>query len=260
MQHLDRIRALAGIPTRARVDSTNTFPADAGIASSAAGFAALTLAAVAAAGLHLDTYELSRLARRSGSGSASRSVPTGYVEWYNGDDVGSYAESIAAPDHWHLANIVAVVDTSVKKVGSAENHRLAVTSPYFQTRLDELPARLDAVREAIAQRDIARLGPLIEVDAISMHAVCMTQVPPSFYWNAATMAVMEAVRTWREQGVQAYYTMDAGANVHVICEGHQRDEVNRLLQALPIVQFTIANNVGPGARVLDSAALVTDTN
>src|SRR6266536_2442550 len=79
--HLDRLRALAGVDWRARVESTNNFPSDAGIASSAAAFAALTLAGVAALGLDLDERELSLWTRRSGSGSACRSIPTGYVEW-----------------------------------------------------------------------------------------------------------------------------------------------------------------------------------
>lgn len=250
VDHLNRLRALAGVATALRVTSANTFPADAGIASSAAGFAALTLAATAALGLQPDTRELSRLARLSGSGSAARSMPTGFVEWYNGDDESSYAASIAPPDHWQLADVVAVVDTKAKKVGSAENHRLAASSPHFATRLDELPARLDAVREAVQARDLERLGPLVEADAISMHVVCMTQQPPSFYWKPGTLAVMEAIRSWREMGLAAYYTMDAGANVHVLCEGRDRHEVQQRLEALPDVQFTLVNLAGPGARLV----------
>src|SRR5215216_4962655 len=76
---LDRLRALAGVSTRARVASANNFPSDAGIASSAAAFAALTLAGAAALGLDLDERELSLWTRRGGSGSACRSIPTGYV-------------------------------------------------------------------------------------------------------------------------------------------------------------------------------------
>lgn len=129
--HLDRLRQLAGVDTRARVTSQNNFPADAGIASSAAGFAALTLATAAALNLDLDTTTLSRLARRSGSGSACRSIPDGFVEWYNGNDQKSIAVTIAPPEHWDLADIVAVVDMQPKKIGSAENHRLASTSPYL---------------------------------------------------------------------------------------------------------------------------------
>ena len=75
--HLDRVRALAGIGAKASVASHNNFPAGAGLASSASAFAALTVAACAAAGLELTTDKLSRLARR-GSGSACRSVPGGY--------------------------------------------------------------------------------------------------------------------------------------------------------------------------------------
>lgn len=250
--HLDRLRDLAGVTTRARVVSENNFPADAGIASSAAAFAALTLAATAALGLEADTRTLSRLARQSGSGSASRSIPTGYVEWYNGDDAGSVAESIAPPEHWDLADVVAVVDLAAKKTGSAENHRLAATSPYFAVRLQELPARLDGAREAILARDLERLGAIMEADAVSMHIVCMTQVPPSFYWNAGTMAVIQAVRAWREEGLEAYFTIDAGANVHVICAEHNRARVQSRLEAVPDVQFTLSNGPGQGARLISS--------
>ncbi len=252
VNHLNRLRALAGVTTHARVTSANNFPADAGIASSAAAFAALTLAATRALALDLDSRALSRLARLSGSGSASRSIPTGFVEWYNGDDETSIAESIAPPEHWDLADVVAVVDTTVKKIGSAENHRLVTTSPYFNVRLNELQERLDRAREAIVRRDLALLGTIIEADAVSMHVVCMTQLPPSFYWNAGTMAVIHAVQAWREQGLEAYFTMDAGPNVHVICAGADSIEVQSRLQALPEVQFTLLNRPGQGARLVNN--------
>lgn len=257
--HLDRLRALAGVSWRARIESANNFPSDAGIASSAAAFAALTLAAATALDLRLDERRLSLLARRSGSGSACRSIPAGYVEWHVPGgafdplrwDQESYAVSLAPPEHWALADVVAVVDAGAKKIGSAENHRLATTSPYFPARLAELPARLDTARDAILRRDLEQLGETIEADAVSMHAICMTSRPPSFYWNGATMTIIHAVRAWRASGLQAYFTIDAGPNVHVICAAPDRSEIERRLQALPGVLFTIANGVGAGARVLN---------
>ncbi|KAB8144927.1 diphosphomevalonate decarboxylase [Chloroflexia bacterium SDU3-3] len=258
VRHLDRLRALAGVQTRARVMSENNFPSDAGIASSAAAFAALTLAGAAALGLDVGEAELSRLARLSGSGSASRSIPTGYAEWLVPEgpfdaeawDRDSYAVSLAPAEHWALADVVAVVDAGAKKIGSAENHRLAVTSAYFAVRLAEIPARLAATRQAIERRDLRLLGETMEADAVSMHAVCMTSSPASFYWSAGTMQVIHAVRGWRDEGLLAYFTIDAGPNVHVICAEADRAEVQRRLDALPLVQFTIANGGGAGARLV----------
>ncbi|NOK58334.1 MAG: diphosphomevalonate decarboxylase [Chloroflexi bacterium AL-W] len=255
--HLERLRALAGTDCYAKVISSNNFPSDAGIASSAAGFAALTRAGVAALGLELDERQLSLLARRSGSGSACRSIPSGYVEWYLPStefdlvqwDQASYAKSIAQPEHWDLTDVVAVVDTNAKKIGSAENHRLATSSPYFATRLAEIPDRLAAVREAIVQRDFTKLGQAMEADAVSMHAVCMTSHPPSFYWNGGTMNIIHAVRSWRSEGLEAYFTIDAGPNVHVICETADSEVVAQQLRQLPGVEFTIANMVGKGTRL-----------
>jgi len=254
---LGRLRALVGVEWHARVESTNNFPSDAGIASSAAAFAALTLAGVAALGLDLDERELSHWTRRGGSGSACRSIPTGYVEWRVPEgpfdaamwDAESYAVSLASPEHWALADVVAVVDAGVKKIGSAENHQLAATSAYFPARLAELPGRLAATRAAIAGRDLELLGATIEADAVSMHVVCMTSRPPSFYWNSGTMTVIHAVREWRAVGLHCYFTIDAGSNVHVICAASDRAELERRLAALPGVQFVLGNGVGMGARV-----------
>jgi diphosphomevalonate decarboxylase len=249
---LDRVRARAGISARAAVRSANNFPADAGIASSAAGFAALTRAAAGAAGLELDERELSILTRQSGSGSACRSIPDGFVHWLNdGTDGGSYAISIAQPEDWALADVVAVVDAGIKRVTSADNHRLAASSPYFLTRLQELPVRIEQTLRAIRERDLQLLGQVCEADAVSMHAVAMTSQPPTFYWNAGTMAVIHALHRWREEGLLAYFTMDAGANVHVICAAADRDEVDRRLRGLPEVQWTIVNGPARGAHLVD---------
>lgn len=249
---LDRVRAQAGVQTRARVRSANNFPSDAGIASSAAAFAALTLASVAALGLELSEQQLSVLTRRSGSGSACRSIPTGFVHWRNdGTDPGSYAVSVAPPDAWALADVVAVVDPGVKSVTSADNHRLVTTSPYFNVRLDELPGRVEQTLAAIRDHDLGRLGAICEADAVSMHVVAMTAQPPTFYWNAGTLAVIHALHRWRKDGLLGYFTIDAGPNVHVICAQQDASEIERRLQALPEVQFTIANGPGPGAWLVD---------
>lgn len=254
---LDRIRAIAQVETRAAVRSVNNFPSDAGIASSAAAFAALTLAAATALDLRLDEVELSRLTRRSGSGSACRSIPTGFVYWRSdGTDDGSYAASVAPPDHWPLADIVAVVDPGVKSVTSADNHRLVTTSPYFPVRLQEVPGRIEQALMAIRNRDLGSLGLVCETDAVSMHVVAMTTQPPTFYWNAGTMAVIHALRRWRNEGLFGYFTIDAGPNVHVICDRSDADEVAQRLQALPEVQWTIVNGPGVGARIVADAEAV----
>src|SRR5215208_4847570 len=112
---LDIIRGLANIHERAEVMSENNFPSGAGIASSASAFAALAVAGSKAAGLNLSEADLSRLARR-GSGSAARSIPSGFVEWQAGEtDEESYAFSFADTKHWKLVDCVAIVSASHKK-------------------------------------------------------------------------------------------------------------------------------------------------
>jgi diphosphomevalonate decarboxylase len=115
---LDLVRTEAGIQERARVSTRATVPRGIGLASSAATFAALALAATRAAGLTLPPPALSLLARR-GSGSAARSVYGGFVEWHRGarqDGADSLAEPLAPPDHWDIRVVVAITDSAPKGV------------------------------------------------------------------------------------------------------------------------------------------------
>ena len=155
---LSQVRSLAGMRLYAQVDSENNFPMGAGIASSASAFAALALAASAAAGLSLNQKQLSRLAR-AGSGSACRSVPGGFVEWQVGlGDEDSYAFSIAPPEHWALADCIALISQEHKDVGSRDGHLLADTSHLQAARVEDTPRRLSLCRRAILERDIDRPG------------------------------------------------------------------------------------------------------
>jgi len=248
---LDLVRGTAGIPHKAEVISENNFPSGAGIASSAAAFAALALAASRAAGLTLSEVECSRLARR-GSGSACRSIPTGFVEWRAGaTDEDSYAVSIAPPSHWDLADCIAIVSTGHKKTGSTEGHALAHTSPLQSARLADADRRLEFCRRAILERDFEALARILELDSDLMHAVMMTSQPPLLYWQSATVSVFHAVREWRADGLPVAYTVDAGPNVHVICPRQVQQETASRLRAIPGVSDVLLAGVGGPARLVE---------
>ncbi len=247
---LDLVRQIGELQHCARVESSNNFPTGAGIASSASAFAALSLAASAAAGLTLSELELSRLARR-GSGSACRSVPGGFVEWQAGEnDLTSFAFSIAPPVHWDLTDCIAIVSQAHKPTGSTEGPALAGTSPLQDARLADTPRRLDWCRRAILDRDFEVFAKVVELDCLMMHAVMITSTPPLLYWQPATLAVMQAVLDWRENGLPVCYTIDAGPNVHVICPTASAEQVIARLTQVPGVEKVLAARPGGPAHLV----------
>lgn len=249
---VDRIRQRLGLKLRVRIESENNFPEATGIASSASAFSALTKALYESAGEKLSEKEMTIETRLSGSGSACRSIPTGFVVWDKGlkDDGGdSFAYSIAPPNHWTLSDVVCVVDVGNKKVSSAEGHSRA-KNPYMDARLLGIEERVKETIIAIKNKDIEKLGYIIEIEALSLHTVCMMSEPPIFYWNNKTFLVMDAVRNLRTQGISAYYTMDAGANVHVITEQKHEEKVKDYLKNTDGVLKIIIAHPGRGASVI----------
>lgn len=248
---LDLFCEYIGERTFARVESLNFVPTAAGLASSASAFAALTLATATALGLNLSREELSTLARR-GSGSSTRSLFGGFVEWDMG--TGS-ADSMAHPiddADWDIGMIVLAVNTGQKKIASREgmDHTVA-TSPFYQAWVDTAKEDLQAIKQAIADRDFEQVGQITEHNGMKMHATTLSANPPFTYWSADSLLAQEAVRQVREEsGLSAYMTMDAGPNVKVLCRASQMAElVDGLSQYLPKEKI-ITSLPGPAAYVL----------
>jgi diphosphomevalonate decarboxylase len=247
---LERVRRAARFDTHAKVVSENNFPTGSGIASSASAFSALALAASTAAGLDLEEKELSVLAR-TGSGSAARSIPGGFVEWQPGNGhQSSYAFSIAPPDHWGLVDLIAVISKAHKATGSTSGHALADSSPLQAARVSDAPRRLATCRRALLDRDFEKFSEVVELDSNTMHAVMQTSTPPLLYWQPATIAVMHAVRSWRKAGLPVCYTIDAGPNVHVITLREEYGKIKRLLEDIPDVSEVLRAFPGGPAKLL----------
>jgi diphosphomevalonate decarboxylase len=214
---LDRVRAMAGTRTAAEVESTNNFPTASGLASSASGFAALAGASTAAAGLRLSPRAISRLARL-GSGSASRSVFGGFVEWRAGtagDGHDCYAQPLHGPEYWpELVDIVAIVGGAPEKpIRSAEAMQSTVaTSPDYRSRLASVPRRLVAIRRAI-------LATIRDLNSESGEPV-------------------------------AAYTHDAGAHVHVFTLTHEASRIRRRLEDVAGIARLLTLHPGPEGRLV----------
>lgn len=253
---IERVRGLAKSDKFVRIKSENNFPADAGIAASASSFSAITAALLVAYDMKEkfdDKRELSRQIRLCGSSSANRSAMDGFVELIAGEDHGStYTEQIADHSHWGLVDIVAIVDPEKKPVSSSRGHEIADTSPFLAARISTIGPRVEGVRQAILDRDLRKLGPLIEEDSTNMHAVMMTSQPPAYYWGPGSMRIMLDLMKWRqEDDLQAYFTLDAGPNVHVICEKKDAAEVQKRLEENEFVHWTIYNEPCEGTRLID---------
>ena len=253
--HIDRICNLAGIKQHARVVSEANFPVAAGLASSASGFSALTVAACAAAGLKLSPRELSILTR-NGSGSACRSIFGGFVEWHRGtkdDGSDSFAEQIVDKSYWPEFRMIATIVQAKKKPVSSRGGmaQTVANCPYYKDWLATVDEDLRVMKNSIKSRDFDTVGSTAEFNALKMHATMITTKPSIIYWIPATLEIIHAVRQMREEGLQAYYTMDAGPNVKVLCQEADVKEISMRLAELEGVTDTILCRPGDGAKILD---------
>jgi diphosphomevalonate decarboxylase len=253
---LDRVRSRAGIALRATVLTDNSVPTASGLASSASGFAALAVASARAADLALTATELSVLARL-GSGSAARSIFGGFVEMARGaraDGGDAAAQPIAGAEGWDVRLVVAITAAGEKSLGStAAMRRTAETSPYYEAWVRGVDGDLAAARAAIAARDLAALGAVAERSALRMHASALAADPPILYWNPATLAAMVRVRALREAGTPAFFTIDAGPHVKVLCAARDAEPIAASLGEAPGVLRTLIAAPGPGARIVEAA-------
>lgn len=249
IKHLDRVRNMANISDKAKVVSNNNFPSGTGLSSSASGFAALSLAASKAAGLDLPGKDLSILARQ-GSGSACRSIPSGFVEWLDGDtSETSYATQIFPLDHWVIADVVAVISEGKKEVSTSRGQQTAQSSPFMPVRLAHMKEKNEKVKKLIAERNFNELGEMIEQEALELHTIMLTQTPPLIYWTPGTLRIMKLTNHWRAEGIPVYFTINTGQDIHLICEQKNIDKVQAKLKELEEVKDIIVNTPGEGARL-----------
>ncbi|ODV76933.1 Diphosphomevalonate decarboxylase [Suhomyces tanzawaensis NRRL Y-17324] len=199
--------------------SENNFPTAAGLASSAAGFAALVSAIASLYELPQDMSELSKIARK-GSGSACRSLFGGFVAWEMGaleDGLDSKAVEVAPLAHWPTmkAAILVVSDDKKDTPSTTGMQSTVATSDLFQHRIHEVvPKRFEEMKKAIVNKDFETFGELTMKDSNSFHAVCLDSYPPIFYLNDTSKKIIKLVHKLNElEGhIIAAYTFDAGPN------------------------------------------------
>lgn len=248
---LDLLRRRAGSGLRAQVTSDNDFPTGAGLASSAAGFAALVTAAAAALGLRLAPEELTEVARL-GSGSAPRSLYGGFALLRNAPGGGVRCEPWLGPAEWPLRVVVAITREGPKETGSRDGMAQSrATSPYYAEWVRGHAADLEAGMRLVRARDFAGLAELAEHNCLKMHAVMLTTRPPLLYWAPATLACMQAVLALRRAGTPVFFTVDAGAQVKAVCLPEAAAPVAAALAAVPGVSRVLESGLGAGARLVD---------
>jgi diphosphomevalonate decarboxylase len=251
---LDLLRETAGRAEPAAVDTRNSVPTAAGLASSASGFAALAVAGAAAYGLDLDPTALSRLARR-GSASAARSIFGAFAICHAGRGVGaaadlsSYAEPVQVPE-FDPALVIAMVNAGPKAVSSrAAMRRTVETSPLYRSWAESGRADLSDMRAALHRGDLEAVGEIAERNALGMHATMLAARPAVRYFSPDTLAVLDSVLQLRRDGVPAYATMDAGPNVKVLCHRADAARVTRAVRAAAPGCSAVTARRGPGARL-----------
>lgn len=201
------------------VRSRNTVPTAAGLASSASGFAALTLALNDFFNWNHNLTELSRRARQ-GSGSACRSFWRGFVKWEKGtredgwDSHGVPLEALQWPD---LCLAFLPLNQKLKSVSSRDGMQHTVaSSPLHRVWAAQAEADLIALEEALQQRNIQGVGEIMEANALMMHATMLAARPALFYWEAETLKQWHRVQDLRAAGLKVYMTADAGPNIKLL--------------------------------------------
>ena len=201
-----------------KITTENNIPTGAGVASSASGFAALTKALDAFFSLGLAGRELSLLANL-GSGSASRSIFTGFVYRHAGTDpdgMDSYSEPL--PFSWPALRIgLVTVSEKAKRVSSRDGMKRTVeTSSLYKVWPQQVQNDIAKMLKAIKKKDFELLGSTAEANALAMHECMRAATPPLNYFEPETEAIIKKVQALRKGGLPLYLTIDAGPNVKLL--------------------------------------------
>lgn len=242
------ITAHGGARHAYRVVSSNNFPTAAGLASSASGFAALVSSAVSTSLPDLDTQnpeiarELSVLAR-IGSGSAARSIYGGFTRWRAGAE---YAEPLYPPDWWpELRIVVLPVAGGSKPISSRlAMNRTGEESPFFDPWVRDAATLAVEAEEAIADRDLQRLGRAMRLSYMRMFATMLGASPPILYWLPETVAIIRKLEELRNNGISVWETIDAGPQVKVVCTVEDTPALLKAVRGLTVSQPVVCS---PGA-------------
>ena len=254
------LRRVVRCKTMLRVETMNTFPLARGIASSASGMAALTVACIACwleakdfAELQGSGYGLAELTKlaRFGSGSACRSLLGGVVKWERGGSPATQrVYQLVDENYWQLCDIIVVPDVSAsKEVSSRLGHERAKTSPVFALRIAGLTERENLLQKALRDKDIEKLGLVLEQDALEFMQVMATSTPPLAYPGREAVEFLVWLRRCRCRGdFVAYFTIDAGSSVHVLCPVAETPKVEHKIRTTYPHYEVIVDKVGSGPK------------
>jgi len=203
---------------RLAIDIQMNIPVAAGLASSACGFASLVLALNDLYAWQLSENDLSILARL-GSGSASRSLWNGFVEWHVGrqtDGMDSYAAPLSYT--WQSLCVgVLTLCNQEKNISSRDAMRQTVASSLlYQSWPAKVANDMTAIKQALVEENFELLGETAESNALAMHATMLSSWPPICYSLPETLAAMHKVWDLRKQGLAVYFTQDAGPNLKLL--------------------------------------------
>jgi len=225
------------------IESWNSFPHSAGIASSASAFSALACACqdienkINNPGRELEWTQVSKMARL-GSGSASRSVFAKAALWGKIASVDNSSDLYAIPMQSQLNEVfktfqdsILIVSRQSKKVSSSVGHRLMQEHPYASVRYEEAKKNLQQMLDALKSGDIERAGFIIEMEAMQLHALMLCSDPNFILLQPNTLRIIEQIKGFRlDTKIPVYFTLDAGPNVHIIYPEANRYDVQNFIR------------------------------
>ncbi|MBC9794373.1 diphosphomevalonate/mevalonate 3,5-bisphosphate decarboxylase family protein [Sinomicrobium weinanense] len=250
------------------IETSNSFPHSSGIASSASGMSALALCLMSMErkmnpGItERDFYRKASFLARLGSGSACRSVEGGLVVWGSHPEIEGSTDLYGTryPDEVHpvfstYQDTVLLVDKGKKQVSSTAGHGLMHGHPFAERRFQQAGEHLSELKHILREGDVKGFIEIVESEALTLHAIMMTGRPYYLLMSPGTLQVIRKIWDFRkETGSNVCFTLDAGANVHVLYPEEEKDRilefVNSELVAYCENEHYICDRIGAGARPL----------
>lgn len=253
-----------------KIETSNSFPHSSGIASSASAMSALALCLVSIENKINNTFKTDKkfhqtasLIARLGSGSASRSVYGGINLWGKCNDIPESADEfaidishLAHPEFLNYGDAILIISDKTKKVSSTVGHSLMNNHPFAANKFEESFKNTSELLEILKVGDQEKFVELIETEALSLHAMMMTSNPSYLLLEPNTLHVINIIREFRKtSGVQLCFTLDAGANVHLLYPLKDREKIVDFIKS-ELLTYCVNNKwiddkVGQGSKQLN---------